>query len=325
MSNPYSWHQLAWQQIATRHQLNRLPHALLITGIEGLGKRPFAEAVIRARLCKNPNQNFEACGQCQSCLLIKADTHPDYTLIEPETTGKSIKIEQIRTLKEEQTLTPKISLFKTVLIDHAEAMNTHAFNSLLKLLEEPQNNTIIVLVTAEPSRLPITITSRCQNINIQTPAKDVAKAWLSKAIASNDESYLLQLLDLCQGAPIRAMKRHESGGFEQAQFHQEITHLFKGLANPIHLAASWQDEDLITRLHVFQSMLKTRIQKQLISDDQTVKKDLTTYWAISDCITQTIKLISSPNNLNKILLIEDFLVQVSRHAVSLRAASTDIR
>jgi DNA polymerase-3 subunit delta' len=325
MITPYPWHQKAWQQIATMHQLNRLPHALLITGIDGLGKRQFADSVVQARLCTNPNQSFEACGQCQSCLLIKADTHPDYTLIEPEATGKSIKIEQIRTLKEEQILTPKISLFKAVLIDHAETMNTHAFNSLLKLLEEPQNNTVIVLVTAKPSRLPITITSRCQNITIQSPASDVAKDWLSNAIESNDEPYLLQLLDLCQGAPIKARERHESGCFDQAKFKQDISKLFNGLANPIELAASWQDEDLVTRLHTFQSMLKTRIQKQLISDDQPVKKDLTAYWAISDCITQTIKLISSPNNLNKILLTEDFLVQVARHAASLKIASTDIR
>lgn len=325
MSLAYPWHQIAWQHIATMHQINRLPHALLITGVEGLGKRAFAKALTQSRLCLQPMDDFHACGGCQSCLLIAADTHPDSTVIEPEEVGKAIKIEQIRTLKEEQTLTAKISNYKTVLIDHAEAMNTSAFNSLLKLLEEPQQNTILVLVTAKPSSLPITITSRCQQLTLQTPDNDKALQWLSTALASNDTSYLQQLLDFSQGAPLKALARHESGLFDQASFQQDIGQLFKGLANPIDMAARWQDEDVLTRLHAFQAMLKTRIQQNLLNNDEAVRKDLSLYWQISDCITQTIKLISSPNNLNKILLIEDFLVQVGEYATALRAATTHNR
>ncbi len=310
----YSWHQQPWQHLQTLHQQGRMPHALLISGIAGVGKRAFAEKLVASLLCKQPASGFHACGSCHSCQLLAAGSHPDHKEVSPEDAGKQIKVDQIRDLKQSQTLMPKVSRGKTVLITAADQMNISAFNSLLKLLEEPQPESVLILLSENSQQLPITIKSRCQTLVIPTPDSQEALAWLEHTDMQFSEDEWLSLLKLSHGAPLAAMAAGEAGLQQSRQVSQDIALLMQAKANPIDLATDWQQFDLKSVLYQIQHMMQSKITSLLLSDARVPEMILRQYWAIMDCISDTIKLISSQNNLNKILLIEDFMVTVMQHA-----------
>jgi DNA polymerase-3 subunit delta' len=295
-------------------QQDRIPHAVLIDGRAGLGKQAFANRLINSILCSQPDEGFTACGQCHSCQLRMADTHPDHTEISPEAPGKQIKVDQIRELKESQSLMPKVSAAKTVLITSADQMNISAYNSLLKLLEEPRSNTVLVLLTRNRDQLPVTIKSRCQTITIPVPTTDSALAWLQTQESSFTTEQWQTLLKLSYGAPLAAVELGEDGLQQQQQLMHDIALLMRAQANPVKMAAAWQSFDLKSVLLQVQSMMQIKISS-LLQNDATISLALIKhYWAIVDCITETIKLISSQNNPNKVLLTEDFMVTVMHHA-----------
>lgn len=311
MTELFPWQQEVWQHVVSRVEQQRLPHAVLLTGVEGLGKIQVAVKMAESLLCLAVDQQFHACGGCHSCQLMQAGNHPDHFTIRAEETGKSIKIDQIRLLKEKQTLTPSIAKWKTVIIESAESMTHSAANSLLKLLEEPQNNTQLILTTDAVHRLPITIRSRCQQMHLSAPSYPVTLQWLHSQGVSTDADQLQKISTLTQDAPFTIVKTLESNEW---QVYQQIQHDFGQLlqqhANPVQLANQWQQLNLMKVMHQLLSIIKKRLI-QHYSEDAEVNK-LQPYWQIVDCIVDTIKLISSPNNYNKTLLIEGFMVFVMR-------------
>ena len=138
---------------------NRLPHALLFYGLEGIGKRQVAKALAAALLCDEKN----ICGRCPSCLAMKSGNHPDFYEIVPEIRGKSsriIRIETIREMEKETARLPVLSKCRVVIIDDADTMNESAQNALLKTLEEPTGEMYFILVTSVRDSLLNTIISR---------------------------------------------------------------------------------------------------------------------------------------------------------------------
>lgn len=156
-----------------------IPHALLFTGIDGVGKRMAAMALAMACLCRNgqldgkgpssqsttssqPTNPSRPCAQCHSCRRVVSGNHPDVICIEPE--GAYIRIGQIRALCNTLSMKPYENGFRVVRIANAHQMNTEAGNALLKVLEEPPDKTILVLTATAVSELLPTIASRCQRI-----------------------------------------------------------------------------------------------------------------------------------------------------------------
>ncbi|SMB86946.1 DNA polymerase III, delta prime subunit [Desulfonispora thiosulfatigenes DSM 11270] len=139
----------------------RIAHAYLFTGIEGIGKKTSALALAKALNCLEPI-NGGGCQECLSCRKIESGNHPDVKIIEPD--GTSIKIEQIRELRNKVFFMSYEGNYKVIILDDAHLMTIEAFNSLLKVLEEPPQKTIFILITDKPQQLPDTILSRCQNI-----------------------------------------------------------------------------------------------------------------------------------------------------------------
>lgn len=302
----YPWQDSQWQSISQQIQQQRLPHALILTGVKGLGKLSLANHIVAKILCENTHEK-EACGNCHSCQLFIAGNHPDHNFIEPEDEGKLIKIEQIRSLKDKQELTPTIAKWKTVIISPAENMNISANNSLLKLLEEPQQNTLLVLVSAKPERLPITILSRCQKVTVNIPDTQSALSFMNKTSELNEHD-ITTLLDLAKGAPLAALKLDESKITEHlSQLDKDFESLLSKQANPVLLTKNWLQYDQLTVFNYLQNTVKKKlIQLQNTGDKINSKK----YWVIYDCIIEAIKLTSSTNNINKTLLIEQFMVSV---------------
>ncbi|MEZ5462171.1 DNA polymerase III subunit delta' [Dokdonella sp.] len=172
-----------WRVLATRLQRNELPHAVLICGDAGLGKRSLANALASAALCEARQADGHACGICKSCQLLTAGSHPDHILVgfEARDDGKlrsEITVEQIRQLSQRLSLSTQYGGLQIVIIDPADKMNTSAANALLKTLEEPSASTVIVLVSDHPAHLSATIRSRCQRIELKVPERARAMEWL---------------------------------------------------------------------------------------------------------------------------------------------------
>jgi DNA polymerase-3 subunit delta' len=147
---------------------DRLPHALLFAGPEGVGKRTFALELARAATCLDPREG-EACGACASCVRSASGEHPDIRIVSPD--GAFIKIAQVRELAREAVSRPYEGTRSVMIIDDAHRLREEAANALLKTLEEPAPTTLIVLVTDQPYALLETIRSRCQTLrfSVLTP------------------------------------------------------------------------------------------------------------------------------------------------------------
>ncbi len=316
----YPWQANLWQQLCQQLQANRLPHALLVSGVKGLAKNSFAQHIVASVLCLNRRDDQSSCGHCHSCQLLNAGSHPDHIEIRPEETGKQIKIDQIRNLRDKQQLTPSVSKWKTIIISPADNMNVSSSNSLLKLLEEPQHNTVLILVTGCPEKLPITVKSRCQNYHLASPTSDQAFEWLTNsAVNKVDSETLAKLLQLAKGAPLAVIDMLNGNMAEQyLQVEADFKLILQNSANPIALTATWLKYDLVTVLNQLQYMIRERMIKSFVNSPEITvdQAKISLYWQISDCIVQVIKLVSSQNNINNTLLIEDFIVSVMRIANS---------
>ncbi|MEO6799138.1 MAG: DNA polymerase III subunit delta', partial [Rhodanobacter sp.] len=179
---PQPWHAEHWSRLQARRERDELPHALLLCGAAGLGKRAFAQRFIHGLFCSD-SANGDACGRCRSCLLIEAGSHPDLVVLgfglrRDGTPRTEIVVDQIRDLSARLAMRSQLGGWQIAMIDPADAMNAAAANALLKTLEEPAAQTMLVLLADSPWRLPQTIRSRCQRIEFQLPETAVALAWL---------------------------------------------------------------------------------------------------------------------------------------------------
>ena len=149
------------QEAITRLQAmctaGRVPSAMLFLGPHHVGKRLTALALTAALNCPRGPQT--GCGQCPSCRKVAEGVHPDLIEVAPD--GQFIKIDQIREVTRRLSLIPYEARKRVVILSQAEAMNPQAANAFLKTLEEPPEDTLIILCAARDSALPDTITSRC--------------------------------------------------------------------------------------------------------------------------------------------------------------------
>ncbi len=219
----YPWLTPLWQQLNAQIQQQRLPHAMLFNGPQGVGKTRLAQTLASALLCQRPVSEADAteqkmvgqaCGHCESCLLLAADTHPDFYPLQPTPpkTSKSrnpvlsIRIDTIRDLCRRLSQTSQLSGYRIVVIQQADKMNTAAANSLLKTLEEPGENTLLILTSAVPGRLPVTIRSRCQSLGFCRPNYAQVEPWLMRIGQFSHSPACQQAFRLAHHAPLIALK-----------------------------------------------------------------------------------------------------------------------
>jgi len=180
---PPPWLAPSWRMLAEAIGSGRIHHALLFASPRGYGKRALAGAFATSLLCQQRKADGSACGTCRSCLLVAAGSHPDLARVtfEIRDDGRprtELTVDQLRALGARLSLASQFGGWQIALIDPADAMNPNAANALLKTLEEPSTNTVIALIADDPSRLPPTIRSRCQKIDLPMPTRDQALAWL---------------------------------------------------------------------------------------------------------------------------------------------------
>ena len=206
-----------------------MPHALMLSGQAGLGKRTTALFLAKAMLCEEQRAELGACGKCPSCHLYDSGNHPDLRTVEVgqedsqateaadeessapvKKPSRQIPVDAIRALADFVGITAHRGSAKVIVITPAEMMHPSAANALLKMLEEPPGSaTYFVLVSHRPDRVLPTIRSRCFQVPFDVPAADVALAWLK------EQGIEHPLLALAQGGytPLAALERAKDVGF----------------------------------------------------------------------------------------------------------------
>ncbi|TCK18314.1 DNA polymerase-3 subunit delta' [Thiogranum longum] len=318
MTPAMPWLAPVWQQINRARQQSRLPHALLLSGSEGVGKKHLAERIAHALLCESPNEQGEPCGQCAACGWLAAGTHPDLLLLEPEEAGKAIKVDQVRALSAGLGITSHGGRYKVAIVRPAEAMNMNAANSLLKTLEEPTANTLLILGTAAPGRLIPTVRSRCQKIQVPLPSQQQALGWLA-AHNLEGEAAVDSLL-LAGGGPLYALVLHQEGA--EALLNdslQQLQAVGEGRLDPLTVASEWQGDELALRLAGWRQWLQWLIRAQFVPADNgavnmaqklhtiTESVDCQNLYAFMDRIDSARNALGS--GLNRQLMLEDLLIR----------------
>lgn len=191
-----------------RMQAGRLPHALLLRGREGDGAAILAESLAAAALCAMPELGF-ACGHCKSCELVKAQSHPDLVRLEPTGEMNRIQIDSVRTLVDRFATTAQIAKRKVALVLRADSMNTASANALLKTLEEPAGDSLIILFSEGQRPLLPTIRSRCQLFPVPRPSAAQVATWLQERHLQMPDD--MQLLAAAGGEPLVLAQLLEEG------------------------------------------------------------------------------------------------------------------
>lgn len=202
---------LPWQPAAVAAALRARatwPHALLIVGPRGVGKRTLALNFAKALLCESPRADGLACDACPSCGYANAGQHPDLRLVEPIERDEDevkvldhIPIGHVRSLTEWTQVTSHRGRAKVAVIVPAELLNVAAANALLKTLEEPPRDTYLLLVAHQPGRMPATLRSRCRRYVAPLPDAELARRWLATQGVAEPDAVLAQ----AGGAPIAAL------------------------------------------------------------------------------------------------------------------------
>jgi DNA polymerase-3 subunit delta' len=248
-TTPMTWLESATRSLVRARGEDRFPHALLITGADGIGKRELASRVAAWLLCSDPGAEMRACGRCDECALSAGGGHPDAYLITPLEDKKSIAVDQIRRLITDLTMKPLRASARVAILTPAETMNEAAQNALLKTLEEPVGTTFLLLLTANPMRLLPTVRSRCQPLQVASPDPEVGLAWLRENGPEGiDWAPLLQFVG---GAPVAALTLVRDGVSEGLALHEllsdleeAVVRLVDGRVDPATVAERYKDVPL---------------------------------------------------------------------------------
>ncbi|MDP9065134.1 MAG: DNA polymerase III subunit delta', partial [Pseudomonadota bacterium] len=154
----------------------RPPHSVMIVSAPGLGAEHLAVWMAAFTLCERAIDG--PCRICASCVLLRADSHPDYHVVRLDDESKQIKVDQVRELIAKLALKSYRRGYKVGVIEGAEALNANGANAFLKTLEEPAADTLLVIVARPSHRLPATVASRCLRLALRVPPRSEALEWL---------------------------------------------------------------------------------------------------------------------------------------------------
>jgi len=308
----FSWQVPQWEQLRRLHREARLPHALLFMGPEGVGKRHLARILAGLVLCQQPDITAgQACGHCHACHLMQADSHPDFALVQPEEEGHAIKIDQIRELSEFIQKTSHQGGFQVVIIQPATAMNTYTANALLKTLEEPSPQTLIILISDKRSELPVTITSRCQQIRFSRPSQATSLSWLQAQDSTVDWE---PILEATQGSPLLSQMWQQQGIWAQYQnFMRDLNALSQQTVDPLQLALQWKDANMLWIFDMFFHWLQKLLRMQLEPTQENISSNegfsSASLFEFIDYLKQMRAEVSGPYNLNQQLMLESLFIR----------------
>ncbi len=315
---PYPWQNSLWQSFVDLVQKDTLPHALLLSSSEGQGAEKLVSAMAAFLLCQSPMDGL-VCGRCKACQLLAAGTHPDKFELEPEQRGKAIKVDLVRQLIDFVAKTAQQGGRKVVVIRPAEAMNINAANSLLKCLEEPAGDTVLILLSHAIGQLMPTVRSRCSKMTLPSPETSVAVAWLQEQGIDNAELLLSQ----AGLAPVKVLEWWQSENFQlREQMFKQWTEFSEGYLQVTVLAAQWAKQDLQEVFDALLAWVDALIREQSGAHSGLVAK--AEDWQAYTAATRSVPVLQlfryrdvilkrkaqglSSANLNANLLLEELLL-----------------
>lgn len=231
----YPWLASTSRQLTALIAEQQLGHALLLKGVNGLGKGELAQYLANALLCQHanvaehPSNKGAPCEHCHACQLVAANTHSDLHFLSGKTTR--IGVDAIRQLTQVLGDRARLGGGKVAVIEHADNMTEAAANALLKTLEEPPGQSTLILTTAHAERLLATTRSRCQQWLLPVPEASLALSWL----ADQGLDTTVAALNLNQGSPL-ATRDYVSAGTDQRR-HQLLKQFTQLSQQPTTLAA----------------------------------------------------------------------------------------
>ena len=300
------WLQAVEQEFGERLAGGRLAHALLLSGPADSGKTALGIRFMASALCLE--DRFPACGECRSCQLVSSGAHPDGHVLtfEPHPkTGKmrqELVVEQVRRLSSSLFLTNTVSRRKAALLYPAEAMNTPTANALLKTLEEPPGEAVLILVSHAPARLPATIRSRCQRLDVRLPGRETASEWL-QAEHGIEAGLAHAALAAAAGSPLRALTMIADGSVEAyALLGETLDGLAKGTVTPPQAMMALEDiED--DRLWAWMSLRAAKETRAAVA----ARSDARQATELQRQADRNRRWTGTP--LRKDLLLQDWLIQ----------------
>ena len=239
---------------------NRIPHALLLFGGKGIGKRSFTEWIIKQHLKID-------CDSDASIHPYSIPQHADIRWIQPDDEKTLIGVDQVRGLINELSLTSYEGIGKVGVIDPLNKMTIKASNSLLKTLEEPSGNTLIILIADRMHNIPATIISRCQVTRMIKPGNKESVSWIKQTTGLEDCSHLS---DCSLGSPLNLIE-----SYDQLKnipiYEKKLINILTKNESPLDLALDLSKEDPVFILD-WMSNFMCRLIKDIFVSDVSLKE-----------------------------------------------------
>ena len=263
---------------------NRLSHAYLFQGMEGIGKRTVAEIFAKALNCETREasgkgivlrgDDFDSCDKCPSCFKADRKNHSDIITIKAD--GQFIRVKEIRDIQEQMKFAPLEGKMRIFIMADADRMNIISANALLKTLEEPSRSNLLILLTSSPHQLPLTILSRCQPVRFNPLKRDTVASFLQdrlsmeaeracsiasssggsigKALEMNDDSYMTIRDEILQiiltdhsKDPLKFPSMVNSFGQEREDITDRLNILLTGYRDALIYKEMGDDQPLINQ------------------------------------------------------------------------------
>lgn len=250
---PYPWQLKNWEMLCLAHHTDRIAHAILFSGAVGIGLEHFVECLVTGLLCEQTTEPLQACGECRSCRLIHSGNHPDLLKIQLEEKKQQIKIDDIKRLIDFNHLKSQYGRYRISVIYSANLMNRNAANALLKILEEPSSQSLIILISYQPTLLPITIRSRCQKINFKPAFDDKTILWVEQFMGPGHDHK--QLLTLTKGAPLAIKELLENDALKYQRYLLKDMLEFTSRQDAVKIAEKWSTYGNVKTLLLWLSQL----------------------------------------------------------------------
>lgn len=293
------WHQSVIAQFSQQVNRGLQGHAYLVGMHQGYGGFELSLSLAQIALCQQPSA-AGPCGHCKACRLYLAGSHPDFYHVEAD--GNQIKVDQIRELCQRLTSTAQQGGRRVAVIKHCERLNVAAANALLKTLEEPGKETLLLLQTDTPSRLMATISSRCQRLHFRLPVTSEVQKWVAEQHElKSDVTWCLPVM----GGPIELLAALRSERYDQLlQFRQDwIQSLSSG-----HLCANFTTIDqkqVSDAIKVLYLVLRQKLIKQK-NTDAIINVKITTF---ATKVMATYHELNMMPNVNFIAVFQSFILE----------------
>ncbi|WP_033539549.1 MULTISPECIES: DNA polymerase III subunit delta' [Shewanella] len=283
------------------HQLmtGQQGHAYLLGIHQGYGGMELAQTLAQAALC-TATTTTGGCGVCKSCQLFAAGNHPDFYHLEAD--GNQIKVDQVRELCQKLTATAQQGGMRVAVLKNCERLNTAAANALLKTLEEPGKQTLLLLQSDTPSRLMATISSRCQRLHCQLPSRQEVQTWLNEQFSlERDVTWCLPVV----GGPVELLstlkdERYETLVSLRKAWIQSLSsgHLCANLTNI-------NEKQVSDALKVLYVVLRQKLVKQK-NADALINIKITKFAAE---VMETYHSLSMMPNVNFMAVFQAFILE----------------